>query len=406
MKPRKSLLVLVALLCLAVVPGRSADIAELKRQVAGIGRLEFKRDVPVRYLDRGQLRAYVERLFAEDYPADLAARESEYLYWMGFTRERVDLRDLRRRIILENVGGMYNEKTDELLAVEEFRQVDMLNAPALAHELRHALQDQHFDLAAVLGDLSDFDDRKLAALAAVEGDATLVMVKQMGFDPDQVGDAFSPENILSFSALAGATTLAAAPEVVRLQLLMPYLDGMRFSRAVVREGGWKALNRVLARKPLSSEQVLHPDKYAAGERPLDAAIRFRPGRGERFHSGVVGEYYLNVLLKQGDETADAARGWGGDAFALYRDGQERLLLWQSRWDSAADAARFHAEFRRFLERAFRVNFREGSGPGRAFLAGSSDAGYFFLCRDNDRLFYARGSDRHAINELISGGIYD
>ncbi len=300
MKPRKSLLALLALLCLAVEPARSADIAELKRQVATIGRLEFKRDVPVRYLDRAHLRAYVERLFAEDYPAGLAARESEYLYWMGFTRGRIDLRDLRRRIILENVGGMYNEKTDELLAVEEFRQVDMLNAPALAHELRHALQDQYFDLAAVLGDLSDFDDRKLAALAAVEGDATLVMVKQMGFDPDQVGDAFSPENILSYSALAGATTLAAAPEVVRLQLLMPYLDGMRFSRAVAREGGWKALNRVLAHKPLSSEQVLHPGKYAAGERPLDAAIRFRPSRGELYHSGVVGEYYLNVLLKQGD----------------------------------------------------------------------------------------------------------
>lgn len=406
MKPRKSLLVLLALLCLAVEPARSADIAELKRQVAAIGRLEFRRDVPVRYLDRAQLRAYVERLFAEDYPAGLAARESEYLYWMGFTRERVDLRDLRRRIILENVGGMYNEKTDELLAVEEFRQVDMLNAPALAHELRHALQDQYFDLAAVLGDLSDFDDRKLAALAAVEGDATLVMVKQMGFDPDQVGDAFSPENILSYSALAGATTLAAAPEVVRLQLLMPYLDGMRFSRAVAREGGWKALNRVLAHKPLSSEQVLHPGKYAAGERPLDAAIRFRPSRGELYHSGVVGEYYLNVLLKQGDETTDAAQGWGGDAFALYRDGEARLLLWKSRWDTPADASRFHADFRRFLERAFRVNFREGSERGRAFLAGRSDAGYFFLCRDNDRLFYARGSDRDPINELISGGIYD
>ncbi len=406
MKLRKPLLALVVLLCLAVGTGLAADIAELKRRVAEIGRLEFKRDVPVRYLDRAQLKEYIERLFEEDYPDELAGREEEFLYWMGFTRERIDLKSLRRRIILENVGGMYNEKTDELLAVEEFRKVDMLNAPALAHELRHALQDQHFDLAAVLGDLSDFDDRKLAALAAVEGDATLVMVHQMGFDPDLIGGAFSPENILSYSAMAGATTLAAAPEIVKYQLLMPYLEGMKFSRAIVRERAWKGLNRVLDQKPLSSEQILHPGKYIAGERPQAVFTRFRPARGEAFHSGVVGEFYLNVLLKQGLEVADAASGWGGDLFTLYRDGEARLLLWESHWDTPRDGSRFLADFRRFLEREFRVNFRPGSEQGRDFIAGSSPAGYFFLYRDAGRLFFARSNDREKINELISGGNYD
>ncbi len=221
MNLRKPLLTLVVFLCLAVATGIAADIQELKKAVAAIGHLGFKHDVPVKYLDRAQLQRYIENLFDNDYPDELAAKEEEFLYWMGFTRERIALKELRRKIILENVGGMYNEKTDELLAVEEFRQLDMLNAAALAHELRHAVQDQHFDLAAVLGDLSDFDDRKLAALAAVEGDATLVMVRQMNVDPDLLGSAFSAENILSFSALAGASTLAAAPEIVRQQLLMP-----------------------------------------------------------------------------------------------------------------------------------------------------------------------------------------
>ncbi len=406
MKLRKSLLTLVVLLCLAVGTGLAADIAELKRQVAEIGRLQFKRDVPVRYLDRAQLKEYIERLFEEDYPDELADREEEFLYWMGFTRERLDLKSLRRRIILENVGGMYNEKTDELLAVEEFRKVDMLNAPALAHELRHAVQDQHFDLAAVLGDLSDFDDRKLAALAAVEGDATLVMVRQMGFDPDLVGGALSPESILSYSAMAGATTLASAPGIVKHQLLMPYLQGMKFSRAIVKERAWKGLNRVLEQKPLSSEQILHPRKYIAGERPQAVFTRFRPARGEVFHSGVVGEYYLNVLLQQGLEVADTAAGWGGDLFTLYRDGEARLLLWESHWDTPEDGSRFLADFRRFLERRFRVNFDKGREAGREFLAGRSTDGFFFLRRDEARLFYARSNDRDLINELISGGIYD
>ncbi len=406
MKTWKSLFTLVVFLCLAVEAGLGTDLDELKRSVVAIGHLGFTQDVPVRYLDREQLKSYIEHLFESDYPDELAAKEEDFLYLMGFTDGKIALKPLRKKIILENVGGMYNEKTKELLAVEEFRKVDMINGPALAHELRHAVQDQHFHLAALLGDLSDFDDRKLAALAAVEGDATLVMVHELGYDPDLVGDAFSPENVLAFSALAGASTLAAAPDIVKYQLLMPYLDGMRFSQAIVKAKKWKGLNQVLARKPLSSEQILHPQKYLAREMPQAVFTAYRPARGERVYSGVVGEYYLNVLLKNGPDIADFASGWGGDLFSLYRDGDARLLLWESQWDTPQDCARFHADFRRFLENRFHVNFQDGAGGGRRFIAGSSAGGYFFLLRDNARLFYARSNDRAKINELISGGIYD
>jgi hypothetical protein len=406
MKIRKFLTALVVFLCLALQAGISADLDELKKSVVRIGHLDFRRDVPVRYLDREQLRSYIERLFESDYPDELAGKEEDFIYLMGFTEGRIALKPLRKKILLENVGGMYNEKTKELLAVEEFRNVDMINGPALAHELRHAIQDQHFHLAALLGDLSDFDDRKLAALAAVEGDATLVMIYQLGFDPDLVGDAFSPENLLSFSALSGASTLVSAPDIVKYQLLMPYLEGMRFSQEIVKRRKWKGLNQVLARKPLSSEQILHPQKYLAREMPQAVFTAYRPARGERVYSGVVGEYYLNVLLKNGPEIADAASGWGGDLFSLYRDGDARLLLWEAQWDSAADCSRFHADFQKFLERKFHVAFRDGQNQGRRFVAGSSAAGYFFLLREGIRLFYARSNDRTQINELISGGIYD
>jgi hypothetical protein len=352
------------------------------------------------------MKNYIERLFENDYPDELAVKEEEVLWLMGFTPEKIDLKPLRKKIILENVGGMYNEKTKELLAVEEFRTIDMLNAPALVHELRHAVQDQHFHLAALLGDLSDFDDRKLAALAAVEGDATLVMVHQLGLNAELVGEAFSPENILSFSALAGATTLASAPDIVKYQLLMPYLEGMKFSQTILKEKKWKGLNRVLSRRPLSSEQILHPRKYLADEKPQPVFTGYRPGQGELAHSGVIGEYYLNVLLKDGPAFTDAAAGWGGDLFSLFRFNGSRLLLWESLWDTPQDCSRFHADFRRFLERQFHLNFQNGQEKGRPFIAGNSAAGYFFLLRDNARLFFARSNDRDPINELISGGNYD
>ena len=387
-------------------PRYPADLDKLKKSIVEIGRLEFKRDVPVRYLDRAQMKKYIDDLFESDYPDELAGKEQEVIYLMGFTDKMIDLKPLRKKIILENVGGMYNEKTKELLAVEEFRELGMINASALAHELRHAIQDQHFQLAAVLGDLSDFDDRKLAALAAVEGDATLVMIRQLGFDPELIGAAFNPENVLSFSALAGASLLAAAPDIVKYQLLMPYLDGMKFSQAVFKAGKWKGLNRVLSHKPLSSEQILHPQKYLAGEKPQAVFTGFRPSRGELAHSGVIGEYYLNVLLKNGPEITDTAAGWGGDLFSLYRHGDSRLLLWESHWDAGSDCARFYADFQKFLENKFHFVFQDGQNSGRSFRAGNSAAGYFFLHRDNARLFFARSDDRLQINELISGGLYD
>jgi hypothetical protein len=406
MKNRFILLAAIFLLGAIFLGGQTASVDELKKSVVDIGRLDFIKDVPVRYLDRAQLKKYIEQLFESDYPDELAARESEFLYLMGFTDKRTALKPLRRTIILENVGGMYNEKTRELLAVEEFRHLDMLNAPALVHEFRHAIQDQHFRLAGVLGEYSDFDDRKLAALAAIEGDATLVMIRQLGLDPDLIGDAFSADNVLAFSAAAGASSLGSAPAVVKFQLLMPYLDGLKFSREILNLKNWKGLNLVLRQPPQSSEQILHPQKYIDREKPLPVRIAYRPAAGQLFHAGVVGEYYLNVLLAGNAEVEDAALGWGGDSFAIYRDGGATLLLWKSQWDAAGDCVRFAAGFRNFLEKKFKFSFREGREKGRPFLAGNSPDGYFFLYRNKNALFYARGSARGQINELISGGNYD
>jgi hypothetical protein len=304
MKSQHFLLIVMVFLYSLFLCGQTAAIDELKKTVVQIGQLDFTRDVQVRYLDRYQMKKYIEQLFDREYPDELAEQEAEFLYLMGFTDKKIDLKPLRKKIILENVGGMYNEKTRELLAVEEFRTLDMLNTPALAHEFRHAIQDQHFRLAGLLGEYSDYDDRKLAALAAIEGDATLVMIRQLGFDPDLVGEAFSADNVLAFSAMAGTSSLTAAPAIVKYQLLMPYLEGLKFSREILKKKKWKGLNQVLKQPPQSSEQILHPEKYFNPEKPVEVRIGYRPVPGQMVHSGVIGEYFLNVLLAKSSEIDD------------------------------------------------------------------------------------------------------
>ncbi len=223
------------------------------------------------------------------------------------------------------------------------------------------------------------------------------MVQQMGFDPDLVNDAFSPENVLSFSALAGATTLAAAPDIVKYQLLMPYLEGMKFSRAIVKQRKWKGLNQVLGNKPLSSEQILHPEKYLAGEKPQAVFTRFRPARGERVPPGVIGEYYLNVLLKQtAPRSPTAAVGLGRRPVHPLPRRRRPAAALGSRSGTRPPTRPLPCRFPPLPGSGSSAShFQDGGEPGRPFIAGNSGAGYFFLLRDGARLFYARSNDREA-----------
>lgn len=83
-----------------------------------------------------------------------------------------------------------------------------------------------------------------------------------------------------------------------------------------------------------------------------------------------------------------------------------MLTWESQWDRESDCARFSADFRRWIEKRFSVNFIPGGAGRIPFVAGESSADYFFLQKDGSRLFYVRTNDRQKINEFISGGLYD
>ncbi|HNX98260.1 MAG TPA: hypothetical protein PKK12_11310 [Candidatus Aminicenantes bacterium] len=379
---------------------QSPSLDDLKKTVAALGKLPFKADVPVRYLTRREMEDYLLKLFAADYPAELAGREETFLEWMGFSG-RIDLRKLRRQIILESVGGLYNEKSKELLCLEEYRTVDAVNTMALVHELRHAVLDQYFPLGRLLGEGSDFDDRRLAVLAAIEGDATHLMIAQTGFDPDIIIDSFNPEVLLSL-APQGSPSFADAPPILRRQLIMPYVAGLKFIHRAIAKKGKKVLD-VFRRPPLSSKQILHPEAYFRDEQPPPVSIVCAPPGFVRYHEGVIGEYYLNTLLAPDAPDADPAQGWCNDRFEILRRGQATLLIWKSLWEDEKTAARVAADFRRAIERQFAVTFAPGTMGGQPFLAARGGAGYFLLKPDGRTIFYVRTDSREEMNRLIAAG---
>jgi len=335
--------------------------ARLQEEVAEAGGVPFRRDVPVAFLGRDELAAYLRELFDDEYPPALARSDERLLQALDLLPPGTDLRALRAQLLEENVAGFYDERPDRrrLYAVSEDRSFSPMNQVVLAHELRHALQDQYAELDSFLGpDVSDFDDRQLAWMSLLEGDATLVMERFVRLRLGALEAAASLAEPDLPPGAPGLFDVPGAPPVVRDQLVQPYLAGLAFARALWDRGGPSALREAWGRPPDSTEQVLHPGKYFAREQPLAVTPAVPAPPGSRLLSeGVLGELLLRTLLEDGAEPA--AEGWGGDRWRLWDVGGRTALAWRSEWDTPADAAEFHTALRARFGRHRRGQERGG-----------------------------------------------
>ena len=226
--------------------------------------------------------------------------------------EGADLRVLRAKILEENIIGFYDERPGKkrLYAVSAERKLTPANQLILSHELRHALQDQYADLHGMIPQsVGDFDDRRMAFLSVLEGDATLVMerflIHRLGGEKE---DEVPPYSLPT-------PPMPDVPPVLRDQLLLPYFAGRDFAMHVHKKGGWEALRQAWGRPPQSTEQVLHPEKYDAREAPRTVDLSYAPGRGRAINEGVLGECSSGPSWARG-RPAGARRRVGGDHSAL------------------------------------------------------------------------------------------
>lgn len=333
---------------------RELSDAELQDEVAEIGGVAFRSRVPLDYLGKEDLTRYLREVFDSEYPRERAAADERTLAAFDLLPAGTDLRALRARLLEENIAGFYDERPGRrrLYAVSRDRRLTPANQVVLAHELRHALQDQYAEVHELLPEaVGDYDDRRLALLSLLEGDATLVMERFVA--------RRLPGGDTNSTDLSALTTPEAAlpgvPDVVRDQLVLPYLLGHDFARALWQSGGWDVVRGAWNRPPESTEQVLHPAKFLEREHPLDVAAGYEPPTGRLVSEGVLGELLIRTLLGEGSEPA--AAGWGGDRYRVWDVSGRTLLVWRSRWDTPEDAGEF-------LEAAG-ARFARSHGTGRA-----------------------------------------
>jgi hypothetical protein len=344
----------------------------LQDEVAEAGGLPFRQSVPVDFLKREELAAYLRDLFDAEYTEEQAKVDERLLRAFDLLPPGTDLRALRARVLEDNVAGFYDERPGKrrLYAVSEDRTFSPMNQVVLAHELRHAQQDQYEPLDSFLDDdVSDFDDRRLAWTSLLEGDATLVMERFVRLRLGALGVAVGSETDPAALGAPGLFDVPGAPPVVRDQLVEPYLAGLAFARAVWARGGPGAMRDAWKEPPESTEQVLHPDKYFEGESPRRVRPSVPAPSGSRLVSeGVLGELLLRTLVEEGG--GPATEGWAGDCWRLWEVRGRTALAWRSEWETPRDAAEFHAALRARLARRGAAEWR--SSGWEVFPAGGGN----------------------------------
>lgn len=347
--------------------GLAAMIDSLVPVISRASGLPVRHPVAYTLQSRADARKFIDRQLDEELgPEELRGTERVYKA-LGMIPDTLDLRSLLLALYAEQVVGYYDAKTDRLYVLAGVPADSA--APVVAHELVHALQDQYTDLDSLVA-RGRGNDRQVAAQAAAEGEATLVMVAiqtaQVTGRPPDPGSLPDMRGMLAPALEAQNDQFPVfqhAPRIVRETLIFPYLGGAAFVQALFRHRRGDDLPipfRDLL--PQSTEQVMHPESRFIRTRDAPTELTLGPpGDGWSVaYSNGFGEFETSVIVGQqlGEGTTgtdsqgdDAASGWDGDRYALL-DGPDgkRALVWYSVWDDPASADRFAAAYRRGLLR--------------------------------------------------------
>lgn len=299
----------------------------------------FTRPVRVEWRSEEELVRYLTFKLDEEFQEGEVERIRDSYALLGLVPETLDLGALFLALYTEQVAGFYDP--DSVALYVRSGQDEETVESVLVHELVHAAQDQAVDLDAVT-ERARGNDRQIAAQAAAEGHATLVMLeyalaKQQGAEVDLVAipnfiDLMGP----SLAAAASSSpVLSTAPAIVRESLIFPYVQGTEYVRVLWqrRPGRPPPFGELL---PHSTEQVLEPERAFGPEPDAPLNIEFSGGGASVTYTNSLGVAEIGILFEEVAGDGRPIHGWEGDQFALVEGGDgSRGLVWWSVWEDEA-----------------------------------------------------------------------
>lgn len=359
---------------------------------------------------RQEIRDYLVQSMKDDKDDAKRHADERTLEVLGLIPKGYPLDQKLLSLLTEQIAGMYDPKGREFFIADWTSPADQ--KMIMAHELTHALEDQHFHVEKWEDAAKPNDDDELARDAVLEGSATLAMfdyqLQQIGRKP---GDIFAldPSLLLSlmFGDLDKSPELADSPQVLRDEMLFPYGAGATFNLTVLRaNGGWAGIHKMFDRPPASTQQIMHPDLYLKGVMPsvvtLPALEKIVPRGYKKLDENLLGEFGLDEVLKQfiGKERADdLSSSWSGDKYAIFEDkpGGPTILVIRLRLTTEEEAVRLFGGYSEALEHkdSDRTNeFRRAN----FFSFDTPDGGVFLRCYQSE-CFTAEGVTRSVFDAM-------
>jgi hypothetical protein len=363
----------VALACTAGVPGflPPEDLRRLEGRAERARGLLFREPIQVRLVYREDLEALLVESLGRVYTPELRRRDEMVKKTLGLLPADADLWEALVQFHADAVAGFYAPLDGQLYVVAEPGPRDGGLQPGrgseqvLLHELVHALQALHADLIDVTLGLVDHDDLAFALGALLEGDATWAEYRDGALryelampDPEQLAS--------EFAAHWSEDEHQGVPRLVREGLVLLYPAGYALVTQLLDAGGVAALDAALLDPPLSSEEVLHPERYLDPSRREPLLFlqleteEIAPSPACRtVGSNTFGEFGLRIWARERgmgtQEAAAAAEGWDADRAVVFECPTGMAFAWLMQFAGAAKAREFAETARRLVRPSTRVD---------------------------------------------------
>jgi len=348
----------------------------------------LKHPVPCEFISKDDVNSFLKKRVKEVASPEEVRAEELTLKKFGLVPQDFDLAKSTVDLLTEQAAAFYDFDRKKLFITETTSGESQ--EPVLAHELSHALADQSFNLSKYTRQGRTSDDGSTARLAVMEGQATWLMTEYMARQNGTtlIGHPQMVDAAAGMSESEGASQFPVfdnAPLYLRLSLVFPYTKGMLFQNALVEHDGKQAFAEPFRRPPVSTQQILHPAKYLADEKPAQPALPdpHLPHGYKGLVEGTMGELEHHILLEQyaGKEAEQAiAPHWRGSVFELRENKKAGrvVLLYAAQWDSEDAARRYFTAYREVLRKKWKqmtVTAETGTS-----VSGTGDDGRFVLER--------------------------
>ena len=326
-----------------------AILAEIEEQVVAIRGLDAADIGPAEIISRTELAEELQQLFDEQYPPEERERDNISLRALGLLDPDQDVAELQLELLGDQVLGFYDDVEKRMVVVSD-TGVDVEARITYAHEYTHALQDEAFGLDSLETDAVGEDDRGLARISLIEGDATVTMLSW-------ILQHLSQGEILEYFSSAEVPDTTGIPSWMVGQLSFPYEAGLNWATSLA--GGdptspdFTEIDAAYVDPPASTEQIIDLEKWESREAPVSISVPDLAGAlgegWEEVDATPIGQASINIMLEYfGVAAADAGEasvGWGGDRAVITTGPDDAFAVaWKLAWDSADDAAEFLAAY--------------------------------------------------------------